>query len=271
MDDAVVAGGAPSKVAAKMPPRSSGHVCFARKISDGSWLATTMSAEAQVEFFVDSLGACLMRADVQAAIGPTGARTNETVCATSASDVEQICRKIGSQPPSQVVARLAQEVQRSTKQGEGTAGVTKGRGIMSKTGKTVAGAWAELFEQNEARAKAGEKPWTDEKLCEKMQAQFDGGKDKSTLNRPSMYRSCFNNGTYMYEKAGKPKVKSNRYGDDGNVIEPGHRMSAEAAAAKTAPKEGEEKVTIAELERRKRQAAKGKKGKGGGKKVRRKK
>lgn len=80
-------------------------------------------------------------------------------------------------------------------------------------------AWADLFAENEARVKAGDKPWTDDQLRERMQKEFPDKAEKSTIVRVSMVRSVYNKGTNMFKKHGPAGAKgrpvSKCYNPDG--------------------------------------------------------
>lgn len=112
-------------------------------------------------------------------------------------------------------------------------------------------AWADLLRENEARAKAGEKPWTDDQLRERMQKTFPARKDKSTIVRVSMVRAVYNKGTNMFRKFGPGKPQSKCYNPDGSEGKnagpkiPG-KPKAGAARAKTGKvaKPGKKVVTL---------------------------
>jgi hypothetical protein len=91
------------------------------------------------------------------------------------------------------------------------------------SGLTIGDAWAALFSDNERRAKK----LTDAQLIEKMEEDFPSCKGKSTVSRPRMYRSCYNDGTYMYKvhgaagRGGRPV--SHEYDAKGNQVAKGTR------------------------------------------------
>lgn len=112
---------------------------------------------------------------------------------------------------------------------------------------TITAAWAELFAQNEARVKAGQKGWTDAELSERMAKQFPDSAKKTTITRVSMVRGCYNKGTNMFAtvgpagKAGRPtanqhggRTKAEPKAKTTKVAKP--KAKAAPAKAKTAPK-----------------------------------
>lgn len=107
------------------------------------------------------------------------------------------------------------------------------------SGKRVNQAWADLFAENEARVKAGDKPWTDDQLRERMQKAFPDKAEKSTIVRVSMVRSVYNKGTNMFKKFGPAGAKgrpvSKCYNPDGSEgRNAGPKITKKAGAKPTA-------------------------------------
>lgn len=212
--------------------KSVGHACFARRGADG-WEAVLGSElkEAEVEFHVNGGGYLLMRTPIAAPIGADGSRVGEqtTNCVTGAFHIVTSCRKLGCKVPDATARRLAEMEAAVAKPGgpplEGTTPQKKGRVMKGKTsGKTIGEYWEQLFVEN-AKKKA-----TDAELIKKAEAEFPDSKGKATTNRPRMYRSHYNNGTFTFLKDGSAKKRnlpeSHEYDRDGNVVAPGTRRAA---------------------------------------------
>lgn len=190
--------------------------CFAVKGREGGYAACS-EAVAQFEFFVTDGGATLMRC-------PVGSRESAVMCCTGVHTIAQHCAKLGCRVP-EATARLA-EKQAAAAPGEAGKGSDMA-GKKSKEKKSVVEVWDRLFQENEQRAKDG-KPWTDEQLAAKYQAEFpDAGNP-----RPAMYRSFYNNGTYAFEKLGEAEKRgvprSWKYDEAGRQIAPGKHKAEDA-------------------------------------------
>lgn len=223
--------------------RSKGHVCFAARGADG-YEAVDDESLAVVEFSVSPDGKVLYRSPVGEAILPeTGRRGNDTTCCTSAHHVKQACGRMRAEVPEATARRLAEhEASVAQQQAEsGASGSAKKKGakkMNGKSGKSVMEMWEQLFIENEKRVEAKEKPWTDAQLIEKMEREFPQSKGKSTMTRPRMYRSFYNNGTFQREAVGSAKKRglpeSHEYDSKGEVVAPGRK--AGEAKPKAAPK-----------------------------------
>lgn len=108
------------------------------------------------------------------------------------------------------------------------------------TGKTsglgVQDFWVKMLVENES----AKKPLTDPQLTAKSRAEFPGNKSK-VHEMVQAIRTKYNKGGF--NKGVAPKLKSHRYDEAGEVIDPGTR-SAKAAVAK-APKKAATKGTKA--------------------------
>lgn len=100
--------------------------------------------------------------------------------------------------------------------------MTKGSGQRgatgSRTGATlglgVCATWAAVFEKNEKVKRS--KRLTDDQIAEFMQSEYPD-RTSSNLTKVQSNRSCYNKGVFTDDEP--PKVQSNRYDDDGEVVE----------------------------------------------------
>lgn len=244
--------------------RSVGHVCFADPgAGSRAWDPVEAPGDASVEFRILPGGHALLRAEVRADV-VDGCRTPSVMCMTGADQVAEFCRRMQVSVP-QATARLAQSrvTAVETNGGQRPAGV---RAMKGKNGKSVLQTWSDLFAENEGRAKAGEKPWTDEQLTQRMEKEFPESAGKSTMTRVRMFRAHYNTGTHSFKKIGSAAdnklPKSHQYAADGSVVEPGKRIASKDGKAGKRAKKGDG-VSIAEHDKKRRLAKKA----GGKKKV----
>jgi hypothetical protein len=88
-----------------------------------------------------------------------------------------------------------------------------GRTLGITTGLPVFGFWAYFFPKNEKASKKDK--LTDEQITEFVRAEFPGRKNEVFDHIPGIRRN-YNNG--MFTKGIPPKVHSNRYDAEGNVV-----------------------------------------------------
>lgn len=195
--------------------KSKNHICYCDRV-DGTMVRTSKPSDSSFEFYVTDDGVTLMRRQV--------GRPDErhVACLTGGWNIEEFCEGKGCKVPD-VTARLLQAQQAVTQLGGlSSTNNQKGRALKNQNGKSVAQVWEELFVANESR----KEKWTDEQLAEEFKKQFPDSKGQP---RPAMFRSCYNAGTYMYEKAGKPDKRglpeSHRYDEQGREILPGKRKA----------------------------------------------
>jgi MoxR-like ATPase len=80
---------------------------------------------------------------------------------------------------------------------------------------------------NEALARAGEKPWTDEQISQFMIAEFPTASTESkSPQRVRMHRTAYNAGTHSFAAHGKPEFESFQYDADGKPVKSRTRTSA---------------------------------------------
>ncbi len=195
--------------------KSKNHICYCDRV-DGTMVRTSKPSDSSFEFYVTDDGVTLMRRQ----LGQVGEK--DVACLTGGWNIEEFCKGKGCKVPD-ATARLLQ-VQQAAAQpgGQSSTNDQKGRAMKSENGKSVAQVWEELFVANESR----KDKWTDEQLADEFKKQFPASKGEP---RPAMFRSCYNAGTYMYEKAGKPDKRglpeSHRYDEQGREILPGKRKA----------------------------------------------
>lgn len=255
---------AKAKTKAVPPRKSAHHVCFARRLADGSVVAIAAEAAKpdDFEFFTNKLAGAMWRARISDKLrlvkrpfwGWVRYVPSTEVVTTGAYRIKDACAQLGCAANAEVldaIARWEQHVADNYVTGNSTevwhaglaarrAGKASGSMAKSKTGgMTLSDAWAALLIENEAlAAKRGGKPLTDEQLVTAMEKEFPDKKGKSTLTRVSMVRGCYNKGTNMFAKGGKAgtaaRPTSFRYDETGAKVEP--RSNSTAAGGVTATK-----------------------------------
>jgi len=134
---------------------------------------------------------------------------------------------------------------------------------VSKTGKTakiekkeptLAEAWRDLLQKNEALAKSGKKPLTDSQLTREMERIFPDKKGRTTLTRVGTIRSCYNKGVNLFLRYGPGKPVSHNYKNDGKTKKA--KSSKKAFKAPVKKKTKKAKVKKAAKKKKKKVAPK---------------
>lgn len=119
---------------------------------------------------------------------------------------------------------------RETPTAEALAATENGRPIGVTTGLPIAMGWCFMFQNNE-NLPTNEK-WTDEMISQWMHSEYPGRETKA-FDQVGNCRVLYNGGRFT--KSIPPKVKSQRYDENGAPIARGPKVAAEAAPEAVAP------------------------------------
>lgn len=255
----------------KPSDRSDNHVCFKGSRSDYEKLNDDEVSKIDDEFFVNPSGTILYRAcagnEVISQVlygskshGEVAAREFPTAIVCGIDHIVAFCKenRVSAPGPTRD-KRNEQEAKKKLaakkalirtgrfEDGPRQSSAEGGQSTMPKStnGNTIGGEWSNLFIENAKLAKDG-KALTDSQLRAAMYEAFpDKEHGITTIERVSMQRSCYNNGTAQFKKFGasgtKNRPASHRYDDGSTPVAGRGRGKKTDVVTKKAAKKTEKK------------------------------